>query len=345
MRLHRRAARHAVNGGLRLLAVMLALMALAVPAYAYWESTRPPGIELAEQIEVPLPAQPATLAGGMPSYEDGVIALSYHNISWDDRDLYAVTPRAFAAQMGALKAAGFETISLEEFSAYVHGKPVDLPVRALLITFDDGTKTNWIYGDPVLRELGFEATNFLITADVSHHQPYYLSWPEVEEMAESGRWSFGTHTDDGHGYVPVNHGTGEGPFLTNRAWLPAQGRRETVAEYTARVVGDAQRSIERIENHGLPRPVGFAFPFSATEASNDPTIGPRLRRILLGRFDLLVDNRIENTMLRAGMPSPLSRVEVFQTTSTRQLLESMRNTIQRNETGFEAADASEPAGP
>jgi biofilm PGA synthesis lipoprotein PgaB len=336
----RKLARHAANGGLRVLAVLLALGALAVPAYAYWDATRPPGVELGEQVEVPLPDDPQTLPGGMPTYRDGVIVLCYHDLSRKDTDAYAVTPRAFANQMAALEASGFETIDAEEFVAYSRGEEVDLPEQPLLITFDDGTKSNWIYGDPVLRELGFEATEFLITGDVSRHQPYYLSWPEVEEMHETGRWSFGSHTHQGHGYVASEEVGEEGPFLTNREWLPAEGRLETRREYEERISADLDLSIEKMEAHGLPRPGAFAYPFSAVETTNDPVTGGLLRKTLASRFDALVDNRTEDTLIRPGMAAPLSRIEVFHRTRVRALLEQLQNTIEYGETGTARREAS-----
>ena len=336
----RKLARHAVNGGLRVLAVALALLALAVPAYAYWDATRPPGVELGEQVETALPERPQTLPGGMPSYRDGVVVLCYHDLSRTDADAYSVTPRAFANQMAALKEAGFETIDAAEFAAYSRGEEVELPERPLLISFDDGTKSNWIYGDPILREVGFEATEFLITGDVSRHQPYYLSWPEVEAMQESGRWSFGSHTHDGHGFVKTDRGGDEGPFLTNRRWLAGAGRLETHAEYEARISADLDRSIEKLEAHGLPRPAAFAFPFSAVETSNDPVVGEMLDQMLSSRFGARLDNRTEDTMIRPGMASPLSRVEVFHGTRVRALLEQLKNTIEYGETGTARREAS-----
>jgi peptidoglycan/xylan/chitin deacetylase (PgdA/CDA1 family) len=328
-----------VNWGLRGAAVVIVMLALAVPAYAYWSTTRPPGVELAAQVDTALPGQATTLPGGMPSYPQGVIVLCYHSISPERGDPYAVTPRSFAAQMAALKAAGFHTVDAAEFAAFANGEAVDLPEKPLMISFDDGIKTNWIYADPVLREAGFEATEYLITGDVSHHQPYYLSWPEVEAMHASGRWSFGSHTDLGHGYVVADSRGEEGPFLTNREWLPRQGRLETMDEYRTRVSGDLDRSIAMIEAHGLPRPVTFAFPFSAVESTNDPQLGPVVEEIIERRFPAPVDNRTEGTLIEPGSSKPLSRVEVFHGTRAIDLLRELRNTIEHDRTGREAADA------
>jgi poly-beta-1,6-N-acetyl-D-glucosamine N-deacetylase len=218
------------------------------------------------------------------------------------------------------------------------GEEVDLPERALLVTFDDGTKSNWIYADPVLRELGFEATDFLITADVSHHQPYYLLWEEVEAMQESGRWSFGSHTDDGHGFLATNKQGEEGPFLTNRAWLAKQGRIETREEYEARISADLDRSIARMEAHGLPTPSAFAYPFSAVETSNDPVVSSLLTQMLDERFEDVLVNRTEDTFIQAGRANPLSRVEVFNGTTTKSLLKQLRHTIEYGDTGRHSAD-------
>lgn len=328
------------NLGLRVVAVAVALAALAVPAYAYWSSSRPPGVELAEQVTVPLPEQPVALPGGIPAYDDGVIVLCYHSISNEKGDPYAVTPANFAAQMAALKAAGFNTIDAEEFSDYASGEQVDLPEKPLMISFDDGIKTNWIYADPVLGEAGFKGVEYLITGDVSRHQPYYLSWPEVEAMGESGRWTFGSHTHLGHGFVVSDRAGTEGPFLTNREWLPDKSRLETLAEYRTRVSDDLDQSIAKIEAHGLPRPETFAYPFSAVESTNDPELGPIVEATIARHFPAPVDNRTEDTLLEPGMSAPLSRVEVFHGTTTKGLLEALRNTVLHGETGTRPADES-----
>jgi peptidoglycan/xylan/chitin deacetylase (PgdA/CDA1 family) len=260
-----------------------------------------------------------------------VVVLCYHDLSSEPHNRYTVTPSAFAAQMASLQASGFHTISADTFAAFVHGSSVSLPLRPVLITFDDGAKGTWIYADHILRRLAYQATAFLITGDVSHHQPYYLDWPEVEAMNHTGRWSFGSHTAQGHGLVASDNGGSVGPFLTNRMWLQGENRLETLAEYQARVGHDLDRSVAEIEGHGLPRPRTFAYPFSAAvEPTNDPVIVPILTRMLSARFSALMDNTSSATLIRPGMASPLPRVEVFHETTPSALLGLIKQTIVRS---------------
>lgn len=315
------------NAGLRALGILLVLAALAVPAYAYWQATQPPEKGMTPQIAVEVPAGEPASIGPIPDYPGKMIVLCYHDISPTSESDYTVRPRAFAKQMVALRAAGFHTIDAETFAAFAAGKHPALPSRPLLITFDDGTKGTWVYGDKILEQVGFEATSFLITHDVGRHQPYYLSWPEIEAMAASGRWSFGSHTHDGHGEIPSSDIGDEGPFLTNLEWLPRQRRLETMAEYEARVGGDLDHSIAMIQAHGLPRPQLFAYPFSAVEPTNNADVGPTLARLLAERFPATFDNRAEGTRLEPGVAQPLSRIEVFRKMPAEELLNRIRNSV------------------
>jgi hypothetical protein len=324
----RKTRRRALNLVVKVVGLGLLLTGLAVPAYAFWYATRPPVYGVAQQVAVPMPKRSPTVP--VPVYRDGVLVLCYHDLTTKPHNEYTVTPPTFAAQLAALKQAGFHTISAEQFARFHSGAPVRLPSRPLLITFDDGAKGTWIYADRVLARLGFEATVFLITSDVGHHQPYYLDWPEVEAMRETGRWSFGSHTAEGHGLVAADNSGDTGPFLTNRLWLPGENRLETLGEYRARVSADLDRSVEEVVAHGLPRPSLFAFPFSAvSEPTNDPVIGPMLLHLLSTRFSALLDNTTSATLIGPKQRGPLPRVEVFQNTTAAALLRESAATVSR----------------
>ena len=42
-----------------------------------------------------------------------------------------------------IQHAGYQTIDLQTFVDFVQGKPVDLPPRPLLLTFDDARADSW----------------------------------------------------------------------------------------------------------------------------------------------------------------------------------------------------------
>jgi peptidoglycan/xylan/chitin deacetylase (PgdA/CDA1 family) len=345
------------NGGTRSVGLIVGACAIAIPAYAYWHSTRPradpPLVHVAihgklralhahiagamnvryygpaAQVSLRLPRNPQLLRT-MPDYANAVVVLCYHDLSPKPHNRYTVTPAAFAAQMSALRASGFHTISASTFAAFARGARISLPPRPLFITFDDGAKGTWIYADQILRRLSFRATVFLVTGDVSHHQPYYLDWPEVEIMSRSGRWSFGSHTHLGHGLVATDRAGHVGPFLINRMWLPEAKRTENLAEFRTRVTRDIRRSIADIEAHGLSVPRLFAYPFSATlNPTDDPATLPLLRRVLTQRFSALMDNSGRATLVRPRMRGPLPRVEVFHGEQAGRLLARVRNSIAR----------------
>lgn len=110
--------------------------------------------------------------------------LMYHSINDNDpNNNLVIPPEQFKAQMQYLKDAGFTTISLAElYSSLTTGKNV--PKQSVAITFDDGYVDNYKYAYPVLKDLGFKATIFMITDNVDKH-PNFLTSAMLKEMSEN----------------------------------------------------------------------------------------------------------------------------------------------------------------
>ncbi|WP_374719578.1 polysaccharide deacetylase family protein [Parageobacillus toebii] len=109
-----------------------------------------------------------------------------------------VSYEQFAAQMKFLHDHGYHTITLPELEQFLQGKR-NLPAKSIMIHFDDGLKTNYIYAYPVLKRYHFHAVAFLITsrntADVQPFHPdtlQFLSWPEINQMRDV--FEFASHT-------------------------------------------------------------------------------------------------------------------------------------------------------
>lgn len=227
------------------------------------------------------------------------IILAYHDIAPHSASQYVVTPSAFEAQMAMLQAAGYHTLTARQLVRYIHGGSVPSP--SVAITFDDGTRGLWTYADKILRRYRFHGISFLITSAVGTHRPYYLTWQEIHSMYLSGTWDFESHTNDLHHQVLVTPGRLGDP-LTQRIWLAAEHRRETMREFAARVRKDLLRSITDITKIGLPRPVLFAYPFSDSLGARPYTAGRYANLIVQRMFALAMTNYI-------NPPVPLSRRE------------------------------------
>jgi len=157
--------------------------------------------------------------------------------------------------MTALARAGWRTVTLEEFAQRMntggaqHAAPLHNPSREFLLTFDDGYASLADHAYPVLADLGFTATTFVITDYVGKTNAWdvrytwnrlqHLSWPEIE------RWR-------GRGFEFASHGATHRrlTWLDDAAMAAELGSSRDVL--TARLGADAGRAV--------------AYPFGAVDA-------------------------------------------------------------------------------
>lgn len=186
--------------------------------------------------------------------------LTYHRIVSDGSDTANITRSRFKDQMATLKAAGWETVTLDEFESFMRGDRT-LPDKSFMVTFDDGAKDSFYPVDPILEALGYEAVNFIIVESSKIPRTvYYLNPKEIARMLESGRWSIGSHSYDGHRPYPVDTAGNTGIFFADRLFRESDQRLETNVEFRARVRNDLTRAEEELrETYGVPIN-SFAFP-------------------------------------------------------------------------------------
>ena len=119
--------------------------------------------------------------------------LMYHSIDTKSdatNRLLVVSPASFRRQMEFLKRHAYRVIPLDELVGLMRaGKPI--PPKAVCVTFDEGYENNYSQAYPVLKELGFPATIFVVTGSIGH--PGYVSEPQIREMASRGV-VIGSHT-------------------------------------------------------------------------------------------------------------------------------------------------------
>jgi len=109
----------------------------------------------------------------------------------------------FAGQMRMLKRAGYQPISFGALAAARAGAGT-LPRRPVLLTFDDGYANLKTNAHPLLKELDFPYTVFLVSERIGKTNDWVvpdgyeatplLTWTEVAAMQRDGGVAFEAHT-------------------------------------------------------------------------------------------------------------------------------------------------------
>ena len=238
----------------------------------------------------PVRAATAGPRADFAAYRGGVPVLLYHRLTPSTRE-YTVAPSTFEAQMGRLHDLGFEAITLRQYVRFMSGEAVDLPRRPFLITFDDGYPSAWKHADPVLARYGWSAVMYVATGLVG--RPGIVTWDDLRQMRQSGRWQIDVHAGNGHVLVAADESGRRRPFYAAEMW--AGGRKESFAHYRRRVSNDIDVGLAALARNlpGWASYGSFAVPFGnyGQNGSNDPRIEPWFRAHLERRFAVVFVQR------------------------------------------------------
>jgi len=136
----------------------------------------------AEGQEVVIPKREWNPVGVFPWGYQLVPVLVYHNMGPEDRGRLVIGVKKFEAQMRALRAEGFQTVSLSDYLEFTAGRK-QLARKSVLITFDDGYRSFAQYARPILKDFGFTATLFVYSDFVGSGG---MSWKELGAMIAQG---------------------------------------------------------------------------------------------------------------------------------------------------------------
>jgi peptidoglycan/xylan/chitin deacetylase (PgdA/CDA1 family) len=150
----------------------------------------------AEVVQAPAAPLPAGFTPAPIGVRPYIPILMYHYVRYVDRTAdplgfsLSVTPEQFAAQLAWLAANGYETVRMDSAAACVRGEG-PCPVRAVVLTFDDGYLDAYTEALPRLQQYGFVATFYIVGHFVG--QPNYLGWDELRALRDAGM-EIGAHT-------------------------------------------------------------------------------------------------------------------------------------------------------
>lgn len=181
--------------------------------------------------------------------------LMYHHLmpreDMSETDLKngAILPKEnFVAQMSYLHQNNYTTITLRDLYQYFNGSK-ELPAKRVLITFDDGYQSNYIYAYPILKKYGFVGTQFIMTGTIEPENivagviPKF-SWDEINKSQDV--FEFHSHTHDLH-------------YLD-------QGKSYVLAKDLELVRQDLKLSLKTLKERNLGRKKAFSYPYGQYNA-------------------------------------------------------------------------------
>lgn len=205
--------------------------------------------------------------------------LMYHHLVPDDvytemnyeSNGSVITTSDFEEQMSYLHDNGYQTYFMSELLAMLQSDE-PLPEKAVVLTFDDGYESNYVYAHPILQKYNLKAniapvvkSSEDITAE--NQKPYtdydtpHLSFAQLQEMQESGVWEIGSHSYDGHGEITIDNKGKTGPFLNNHMADPETKEVETDEEYLQRITDDLAISKKVLDDNLGEQDRFFVYPF------------------------------------------------------------------------------------
>lgn len=195
-----------------------------------------------------------------------VAVLLFHAVDYVSTNPNSMSLEQLEMTFEALKTCGYNTITLEQFHDFLDGK-APVPPKAVLITFDDGYRDIYQCVLPLTKKFNYYAVVFAVTKWFdTYHLPEpsrpHLSIQEAAYLCESGLWSIGGHSYEGHRLVMSGNYV-QGPYYTTRLWKGAENRLETEEEYKARVWSDIILDRAALQRLGIVEPRDFAYPYGA----------------------------------------------------------------------------------
>src|SRR6266566_5791520 len=177
-----------------------------------------------------------------------------------------VSRRAFGRQMRALARTGWRTLTLGEFA----DRSDAAEGRTFLLTFDDGYASLADYAYPLLVDLGYTATTFLVTDYVGRMNTWdlrytwrplpHLDWRAIETWQGRG-FDFGSHTASHARLTWLDDRRAEDELARSRAALVAR-LGGTAGRAIAYPFGAADARVER-----LARAAGYELGFGGVRGN------------------------------------------------------------------------------
>jgi len=145
---------------------------------------------------VPIKAQ---LAPTPPDKE--IVCFVYHRFSDSRYPSTNIRTEAFRDQLNYLAENDFKVMSLSEAVQWLKSGDREYE-KVVVLTIDDGYRSFFMHGFPLLEEFGYKATVFINTVHVGNKD--YMTWEQLKEIHRAGI-EIGCHSHEHEHYVDMSH--------------------------------------------------------------------------------------------------------------------------------------------
>lgn len=245
------------------LSLLISASTLLSPALPLAAASAGPGTAQDTEIVVSDSSaiRPSSGEGEPVTYPASLPVLMYHHVVPDGAACNdaCITVSRLEQDFRWLNENGYHTVLPRELAA---GQP--LPEKAVLITFDDGYRSNYNLAYPLLQKYQIKAAIATIVYMQDLWAGSFLTWDMCREMDASGLVEIGSH-----GYAIHNLDERKGVPVPGQANGVERKEGESGAEFKSRVLDDLQKSYDRIYAEVGTAPTYFAYPFGKTDPGAD----------------------------------------------------------------------------
>lgn len=171
--------------------------------------------------------------------------LAYHRFAAGVADGMTVRTATFELHLRCLQRESCNVIALADLVAWRLGRRQELPERAVVLTADDGHRSQHELMAPMLRAYGWPITLFIYPSAISN-AAYAMTWEQLAQLLADPGYGLGSHT-----YWHPN-------LVKERRTLDANAHRRAAAFQ----LGHSKEVLEQRFGRRVP---WLAWPFGATD--------------------------------------------------------------------------------
>lgn len=119
--------------------------------------------------------------------------LVYHRFAPTVLDSMTLRTARFEAHLSVIKRLGCTVVPLADWVAYRRGERSPLPPRAVVLTADDGHRSQFEIMAPLLRREGWPVTLFIYPSAISN-ATYAMTWDQLRQWRADPQVSIQSHT-------------------------------------------------------------------------------------------------------------------------------------------------------